>query len=488
MGVLSCGCGSIQEIPNPKTHDKSNSNTFSQQKSTNSDSNIIKRIYSLTDNEDNLCQEKTKGRHSRTFRFEINDGGYSTSSSSNNSKNNSTILIFRKEIKTTISKTKLLLDNAEKISDLENDSLIKVLKIKSSTKDNETVVIDSSYIEGSSIRKIITRFKTTNENLIKMYLVSILNGLKYLHKRGIVHKNLTIDNIIITEDSKAIITDSLVDSILLGDGHEIVETYLNSSNTANDNFTLIKNNLQVKPYIEYLEYIPPFFVQDKKKRLNQSYDLWFLGCVLIQMKTGKGPWGPNKKELCSTPEGKEEFINFLKNTTRTPPIPDDFSDSMKSILRLLFDHKRNKTIDVYNSLQEHLNISQAGKIANENTINSGNVQIVSVSSINTGKVNINNLTPVVTKNEQLKNYLNSKGNASFSVSYLSDSNNFKFGLSSLQNSSSIAGNISLLAKSNRNLPDKHLYTIDDEHKNDDAQTIQQEDKNDDDEDDEEKLL
>lgn len=474
MGGLSCGCGSIKEISDSKEHEKIDSNNFSQQKSTDCSGGIIKRIYSLTDNEDNICQEKGKGRHSRTFRFEINDGGYSTSTSLNECKNNSTLLVFRKAIKTTISKRQLLLDNEEKILELDNDSLVKVFKVKSSTKDDETVFVDSSYVGGSTIRKMINQFKTTDENLIKTYLVSILNGLKYLHERGIVHKNLTIDNIIITDDSKAKITDSIIDNILLGDGNEIMETYLDNNNNDNDsydNFTLMKNNLQVKPYMEYLEYIPPLFVQDKSKTINQSYDLWFLGCVLIQMKTGKGPWGRHKKEQNNTPEGREEFINFLKNTTRTPKIPDDFSDSMKNILQLLFNYKKNNTITIYDLLQEHLKKSQGKPVGNESIINSGIMQIISVSSGNT--IMLHNLTPVVSKNEQIKNYLNSKGGGSFSVSYLSDSNNLKI--------SSVAGNPSLLAKSNRNVPDNQLYTIDDEYKNNDAQTIHQKDKNDDEE-------
>ena len=229
----------------------------------------------------------------------------------------------------------------------------------------------------------------------------------------------------------------------------------NNNNNSYDNFTLMKNKVQVKPYMEYLEYIPPFFVQDKAKIINQSYDLWFLGCVLIQMKTGKGPWGRHKKEQNNTPEGREEFINFLKNTTRTPKIPDDFSDSMKNILQLLFNYKKNNTITIYDLLQEHLKKSQGKPVGNESIINSGIMQIISVSSGNT--IILHNLTPVVSKNEQIKNYLNSKGGGSFSVSYLSDSNNLKI--------SSVAGNQSLLAKSNRNVPDNQLYTIDDEYKN-----------------------
>ena len=107
-------------------------------------------------------------------------------------------------------------------------------------------------------------------------------------------------------------------------------------------------------------YTPPFFIQNifylsetvsniSSKLYNngiifedwQSYDLWHVGCFLIEVASGKKPWHHyNFKD-------NAEFFEFLKNTHLIPTVPQKRSIEFNELIQVLFNPTLTNKKNVY---------------------------------------------------------------------------------------------------------------------------------------------
>ena len=62
------------------------------------------------------------------------------------------------------------------------------------------------YESNGSLKNIIDNFGPFNENLIKIYLKQIIEGLKYLHNQGIIHRDIKCANLLMN-NNKILIAD-----------------------------------------------------------------------------------------------------------------------------------------------------------------------------------------------------------------------------------------------------------------------------------------
>jgi serine/threonine protein kinase len=157
------------------------------------------------------------------------------------------------------------------------------------------------YLPGGSIRSILDLYGPLKENLIKIYLKQILIGLKYLHDKGIVHRDIKSANILV--DCCGII--KLSD---FGSAGQI----LNQSQ--NDLLTSLKGTLP---------WMAPEVV--RQNNYGKKADIWSLGCLLIEMSTGKIPWGNIDNYI--------QAIMKIGKSTLLPDIPHFLSDSLKDFIK-----------------------------------------------------------------------------------------------------------------------------------------------------------
>ena len=142
------------------------------------------------------------------------------------------------------------------------------------------------------------------EKLMVRYVIDILKGLQFLHQQGVYHQNLKASNVLLTEnDSK--LTDFGFSAMVSG------------------------ANIQEHPY-----WSPPEVLNSKI--YSKESDIWSLGCTIIEMMTGKPPFGDLPPDEART-----------RILTETPPIPSEASSHLGDFLRLCFtkDPSKRPSID-----------------------------------------------------------------------------------------------------------------------------------------------
>ncbi len=320
-----------------------------------------------------------------------------------------------------ISKEKIenICDNIKDLYYLNHPNLIRAIPLIDSCnlinfngKEHFSIIYEIS--NGDSLKDLINKFGELSEIILQKYSFDILQGLQYLHIRNIIHKNIKSSNILVDSNGTIRISDSLIDSIILGEGKEMYDNIINGNNLLDD-----KNN-----NIDF--YIPSFFINNCKNKnyeINQSYDLWCLGCIIIESFTGKNPYSDKNFS------NQNEFINYLnENPNLTPSIPNNLSKECKEFLNILFDYNQTSQNDIYTKL---FNLDFFKNYMNNNNGNNRNSNVsysYDKSSIRGSSITLNNIFNVNVSNNrknsnlgqtlqqlQVINILNVNENPTFSV-------------------------------------------------------------------------
>ena len=132
-------------------------------------------------------------------------------------------------------------------------------------KTKNTLNIFLEYVEGGSISQMISKFGKLKESLIKIYLIQILEGICYLHKHKVIHRDIKGGNVLVSNQGECKLAD-------FGSCKKLNEI-------AGANFL----SLQGTPHWMAPEVI-------KQQSYGRKADIWSLGCLTIEMATGNPPF------------------------------------------------------------------------------------------------------------------------------------------------------------------------------------------------------
>ncbi|XP_028754834.1 mitogen-activated protein kinase kinase kinase 5-like [Neltuma alba] len=161
------------------------------------------------------------------------------------------------------------------------------------------------YIPPGSLKKYISERGVLCESLIQNFTVQILSGLVYLHSRRVVHRDIKPDNLLV--DSNNIV--KLVDFGLAKHLGESVG----------------KHSQLGTPYYASPEVLQK--LEYESSREASAADIWSLGCVIIEMFSGKHPW-PRL-------EWQQAFYRVCLKEEH-PDIPKELCQDGKDFLQLCF--------------------------------------------------------------------------------------------------------------------------------------------------------
>ena len=94
---------------------------------------------------------------------------------------------------------------------LSHPNITKILEYFESEK---YYLIIMEYINGGNLFSFVKKRRKLNEKLAKFLFYQIINGIKYLHSKNIVHRDIKLENILIDVNNNIKICDFGISKIL----------------------------------------------------------------------------------------------------------------------------------------------------------------------------------------------------------------------------------------------------------------------------------
>ncbi|KAF8265070.1 kinase-like domain-containing protein [Lactarius quietus] len=178
-----------------------------------------------------------------------------------------------------------------------------IVKYEGMARDENTLSIVLEYAENGSLGQTLKAFGKLNEKLVASYVFKILEGLDYLHQSDVVHCDLKAANILTTKTGNVKLSDFGVSLNLRAMEREIKDV----AGTPN--------------------WMAPEVIE--LKGASTKSDIWSLGCTVIELLTGRPPYGDI---------GNAMTVMFRIVEDESPPIPERFSGPLLDFLKECF-HK-----------------------------------------------------------------------------------------------------------------------------------------------------
>lgn len=178
---------------------------------------------------------------------------------------------------------------SETLKDLEHPHVVQYLGFEE-TPHNLSIFLE--YVPGGSIGSCLVKHGKFDEEVTKSFAGQILSGLEYLHSRGVLHRDMKADNILVETSGICKISDfgisKRTDDVVGGASTAMKGTV----------FWMAPEVINPKKYNGY----------------NFKIDIWSVGCVVLEMWAGSRPW-----------MGIESVaVMFqLYQASQPPPVPED---------------------------------------------------------------------------------------------------------------------------------------------------------------------
>jgi mitogen-activated protein kinase kinase kinase len=190
------------------------------------------------------------------------------------------------------------------MKDLDHDNIVQYLGCE---RKETSISIFLEYISGGSVGSCLRKHGKFEEEVVSSLTRQTLAGLAYLHREGILHRDLKADNILLDLDGTCKISDFGI-----------------SKKTDNIYGNDVSNNMQGSVF-----WMAPEVIRSQGKGYSAKVDIWSLGCVVLEMFAGRRPW--SKEEAVGA-------IYKLGSLNEAPPIPDDVSNTISPVaVAFMFD-------------------------------------------------------------------------------------------------------------------------------------------------------
>ncbi|XP_076932452.1 mitogen-activated protein kinase kinase kinase NPK1-like [Bidens hawaiensis] len=188
----------------------------------------------------------------------------------------------------------------EEVKLLKNLSHPNIVRYLGTAREEESLNIFLEFVPGGSISSLLGKFGSFPESVIRMYTKQILLGLEYLHKNGIMHRDIKGANILVDNKGQIKLAD-------FGASKKVVELATMTG----------AKSMKGTPY-----WMAPEVILQTGHSF--SADIWSVGCTVIEMATGKPPWSQQYQEVAA--------LFHIGTTKAHPPIPDHLSSEAKEFL------------------------------------------------------------------------------------------------------------------------------------------------------------
>ncbi|KAH7157124.1 hypothetical protein EDB81DRAFT_717775 [Dactylonectria macrodidyma] len=184
----------------------------------------------------------------------------------------------------------------QEIDTMQHLDHVNIVQYLGCERKETSISIFLEYISGGSIGSCLRKHGKFEESIVASLTRQTLSGLAYLHREGILHRDLKADNILLDVDGTCKISD-------FGISKKTDNIYGNDKT----------NNMQGSVF-----WMAPEVIRSQGEGYSAKVDIWSLGCVVLEMFAGKRPWA------------KEEAVGAIYKIANgeTPPIPEDIQGTL----------------------------------------------------------------------------------------------------------------------------------------------------------------
>ncbi|CAM1503843.1 Fc.00g014340.m01.CDS01 [Cosmosporella sp. VM-42] len=184
----------------------------------------------------------------------------------------------------------------QEIDTMQHLDHVNIVQYLGCERKEASISIFLEYISGGSIGSCLRKNGKFEESVVSSLTRQTLSGLAYLHREGILHRDLKADNILLDLDGTCKISD-------FGISKKTDNIYGNDKT----------NNMQGSVF-----WMAPEVIRSQGEGYSAKVDIWSLGCVVLEMFAGRRPWA------------KEEAVGAIYKIANgeRPPIPEDIQDTL----------------------------------------------------------------------------------------------------------------------------------------------------------------
>jgi len=222
---------------------------------------------------------------------------------------------------------------------LKHNKIVRLVDLKQ-TPSHYYIVME--YCNGGSLlsclRKYITLYKKPfSEEIVQFLMRQIVRGVKYIHEKGIIHRDLKLDNILVKFYSQ----EDLDKYNMMKVHIKIIDFGISAK---------LGDNKLAHTALGSPAYMDPFILKKLKERndlkdsegYDQSADIWSLGAMCYEMLIGKRVFtGRNLKELYQRVEGG----NYT--------LPTHLSKEVVSFINAMLQYDSKKRLNIEELSRHH---------------------------------------------------------------------------------------------------------------------------------------
>ncbi|GKZ82479.1 suppressor of Sensor Kinase (SLN1) [Aspergillus niger] len=224
----------------------------------------------------------------------------------------------------------------------------------------DKVYIFMEYCSGGSLASLLEHGRVEDETVIMVYALQLLEGLAYLHQAGIIHRDIKPENILLDHNGIIKYVDFGAAKIIARQGRTVVP--MDAFAGAGHKDAIVPKDAQLahnnwgknqKTMTGTPMYMSPEVIRgDTTKLIHRqgAVDIWSLGCVILEMATGRRPWSTLDNEWAI-------MYNIAQGNQPQLPSRDQLSDLGIDFLRRCFECDPNKRSTAAELLQHEWIVS-----------------------------------------------------------------------------------------------------------------------------------
>jgi mitogen-activated protein kinase kinase kinase len=195
----------------------------------------------------------------------------------------------------------------------------------------DKVYIFMEYCSGGSLAGLLEHGRIEDETVIMVYALQMLEGLAYLHDARVVHRDIKPENILLDHNGVIKFVDFGAAKLIARQGRTL----------AVDNATRRgkQGSMTGTPM-----YMSPEVIKGGSTGRHGAVDIWSLGCVILEMATGRRPWASMDNEWAI-------MYHIAQGDPPQLPTRDQLSDQGIDFLMKCFDRDPNKRASAVELLQ-----------------------------------------------------------------------------------------------------------------------------------------